>query len=247
MDNDFDAFSFIHNEWEKRKNIISNMVGIKSSILKDYTELTNTARTLEELLNDALFFSPFFMVICKQISLQEKCQLYFGPENRHMLKSKKSLSKKIVRYARTMNISTEESLRLIGDSLRAMFVVDKPENIHSVVKALIQKATLFGWKISLKNYWEDTTLLGYLGVHIKIQIPLFGTSTKPRYLVCEIQIHINEIADGTKHSIKERQHIIYKRMCYEGLDPKKASAISKLLSLFALEKILQSSAININV
>jgi hypothetical protein len=145
----------------------------------------------------------------------------------------------------------------IGDVIRGSLLADRPEQIPLLLQSVTERVIAQGGKFFIKNFWEDPKplSLGYVGVHIKIRMPLPSKETnasegqtpssldnqKKKYILMELQLHVKEIMDGTKDCAKEIAHLLYKTP--QEADEKISSEIigsSQLVYLAAMTKLLAS-------
>lgn len=222
----------IHFEWQRNKQIIANRIGqIFPVETADSSRWKNTARTIDELLFDVRQVSPGFLENCSYIALKTDSKLSFGPNNAHMIKSRKSLRRKVKQDSRKIGISEEMAVSKIGDALRGTIITYSPQQIRPIteeIKAYVHRA---GGQVFFRNYWEEDRQSGYVGVHAKLFLPVQG-----RMVLAELQIHLDAIMDGTPTCVKEREHTLYEKGRSGKFDPVLLSGASKLLYLSALRK-----------
>lgn len=141
----------------------------------------------------------------------------------------------------------------IGDSIRGTFLVDRPEQISSLLNAVVRKVEKLGGAFYIKNFWADanSSSYGYVGVHIKIRMPVFVEKTyevkgrdqtqQKKYILMEIQLHFNAIMDGTLECAKEIAHNLYKTPQEASKEiPPEIIASSQLVYLTAMTRLLSS-------
>lgn len=226
----------VNAEWLKLKNSISKRIGYIGPGPSKKTDLwRNNANSIDLLIEDAKLAAPHFLKMCEVTARKTGTLVNFGINNQHMIKSKKSLKRKI-RESLSQGDSEEDAVRKVRDSLRGTIIAEIPEQIPLIVHYMKEYARTIGSEAVFINIWEENRSSGYVGVHVKILFPIFdenGIDTGSK-IIAEIQIHLRCIMDGTKHSVKEREHLLYEQMMAKGVDPKIQTAASKLLYLTAL-------------
>lgn len=229
----------VQMQWEQMKNKIARVVNIlpfpvnKESMLWD-----NTASSISEILSDAKKLSPIFQKICRDVANIKKCRVNYGPNDKCIIKSEESLTRKVKQDAHVMGISETDSLKKIGDALRGTLIVKRPSEIASIVDLIAKKVKDIGGSIVVKNLWAEDRLSGYVGVHAKILLPVpVEKGEKQKYLIVELQIHLKAVMDGTENCAKERQHLIYENVRTAKFNPLEVSAASKLIYLTAMDRI----------
>lgn len=84
--------------WENTAKTVSNMLKLRSDLPIKPVNIdawTNTATSVDELLEDAHAMKPFFKNLFDKLKKQQACTPNFGPGDNHMIKEKKSLLTKI--------------------------------------------------------------------------------------------------------------------------------------------------------
>lgn len=234
--------SLVHAEWLRNKEIISKKIGrifpLESS---ETARWKNSAKTIDELISDAKLAAPSFLENSAYISLKTDTKLSFGPNNAHMFKSLKSLKRKVRLDARAIGISNEMAVARVGDALRGTLIVHTPAQIGFVSEEIRAYALRVGGKVFFRNYWEEERLDGYVAVHARLLLPV-----QDRWVMAELQIHLDTIMDGTSYSVKQREHDLYVRGLLGTFDPIVISGASKLLYLVGMrnsELILEQGPI----
>lgn len=223
----------IHFEWQKRRNAIANKIGkIHPSAIENCV-FNNSATSIDELLADAEKLAPDFRKACVRIAKKTNSVAYFGPGNAYLLKSHRSLERKVTQDALKIGISKMESIAKIGDALRGTIITPNPLDIQKIAKEIKAYLTKKNGKVFFRNYWKEERPSGYVGVHAKMLLPIDGGK---RFILAEIQIHLNCIMDGTPNCVKEREHVLYEEGREDHFDPIIMSYASKLLYLTALKK-----------
>lgn len=145
------------------------------------------------------------------------------------------------------------SVTKIGDAIRGTFLVDRPEQLGPLLEAVIRKVKKQGGAFYIKNFWNapNPESYGYVGVHIKIRMPVFTEKTyevkghdqtnRKKYILMEIQLHFKAIMDGTLECAKEIAHHLYKtpREDSDAIPPE-IIASSQLVYLTAMTRLLSS-------
>src|SRR5438552_3809725 len=99
-------------------------------------------------------------------------------------------------------ITIANPLAKIGDVIRGSLLADRPEQILALYNSVTQRITEQGGKFYVKNFWDDPKplSLGYVGVHIKIRMPIPSEKTgstlgkdERRYILMELQLHLKAI------------------------------------------------------
>ena len=228
--------ALVEAEWLKHKAVFAERIGrIAPGPSTASASWSNSAASIDQLITDAKMAAPDFFKMCAEVSLQIGGIANFGIKNQYMVKSKKSIERK-VQETQKGGISREESISKIRDVLRGTIIVDTVEQIPLVIQALKEYASKIGREIIFINIWNDNRPSGYVGIHAKILFPIYDNSGKysQQDINAEIQIHLRSIMDGTERCAKEQAHLLYHHM--PGVDPKIQMAASKLLYLTALKQ-----------
>lgn len=224
--------NLVNAEWRKSKEIISNRIGqIFPLETAENTRWENSARTINDLLFDAKLAAPSFLENCNYIALKTDSKLSLGPNNAHMLKSRKSLTRKVKTDSRKIGITREMAVSKIGDALRGTVITHSPSQIRAITEEIKAYAHRVGGKVYFRNYWDEDRPSGYVGVHAKLILPV-----QDRWVLAELQVHLDAIMDGTKDCVKEREHELYEKGRTGSFDPVMLSGASKLLYLSALRR-----------
>src|SRR5277367_3646515 len=96
----------------------------------------------------------------------------------------------------------------IGDVIRGSLLTNRLERIPLLLRSVTQQVAANGGRYYIKNFWDDPDRLslGYVGVHVKICMPI----PEARHILMELQIHPKQIMDGTEDCAKEIAHRLYK-------------------------------------
>jgi hypothetical protein len=227
-------------EWKSIKDNIAYYIGPMPSSQAQVI-WKNSSNSIETLLEDAQQAAPKFKNDFEKIAQQTQATPYFGPGGLYLVKSKESLTSKVNRDAVSEEISNEEAVAKIGDTLRGSLVVDNLNKIPAVIDSLIKYANETGAKVTFKNLWKEERESGYVGIHAKIlyPVPAMNGKTSNQYILAEMQIHLESMLEGGELSAKERAHLIYETTRSDSeLNSTHLSAASKLLFLTAMEEAL---------
>jgi len=231
-------------EWKKTKDKIARVIGpLPSYINQDYRSWKNSAKTVDELIQDASIMAPSFIKDFEHLASLTGTKANFGPNNQYAMKSRASLINKVKRDSNEFKISDEEAVTLIGDALRGTLILNDLSQIPTVVAEIINYAKDHDARVTFKNLWAEDRESGYVGIHAKLLLPLHNSEKgkAQRYILAEMQIHLYSIFDGTSESVKERGHLIYEHVRdLEDFDHLKHSAASRLLFLTAMQEVLKA-------
>lgn len=143
----------------------------------------------------------------------------------------------------------------IGDVIRASLLADRPEQVPLLLQSVIERVQKQDGKYYIKNFWDDLKplSLGYVGVHIRIQMPIplkktteakteHSSDQKRRYILMELQLHVKAIMDGTGDCAKEIAHRLYKTPREDTMEKVSPEIISssQLVYLTSMTKLLSS-------
>lgn len=231
-------------EWKKTKGYIAQLIGpLPSLVFQDLTLWKNSATTIDDLLQDARLMAPSFKADFEYIAAITGAETYFGTDDQHIVKARESLASKVQRDAKSLQITEEEAIGKISDTLRGTLIVDDIFQIASVIAEIIHYVDYKDGQVIFKNLWkEDRKQDGYVGIHAKMLLPIWPieNSAEQRYIITEMQIHFRSIEDGTDQCAKEREHIVYEHIRSENYDPATLTAASRLLYLTAMQEIIDS-------
>jgi hypothetical protein len=231
-------------EWKKAKDYIAQLIGpLPSLVFQDLTLWKNSATTIDDLLRDARLMAPFFKADFEYIASITGAETYFGINDQHIVKTRESLVSKVQRDAKNLQITEEEAIGKISDTLRGTLIVDDIFQIASVIAEIIHYVDYKDGQVIFKNLWkEDRKQDGYVGIHAKMLLPIWPLENpaEQRYIITEMQIHFRFIEDGTDQCAKEREHTVYEQIRSENYDPATLTAASRLLYLTAMQEIIDS-------
>lgn len=240
----------VHKEWQKRRLLIARKIGkvfpLASS--KESALWQNKARSIKELVEDAQLVAPYFRKMCIKIAKKTNSRATFGPGDAFIVKSEKSLSRKVFQDMQTIGISEKQAIARINDAVRGTIVTTSPDCIPQIIEEMKSYITKIGGKIVFRNYWEEERSSGYVGIHAKILLPILvetcPSETDDGFILTEIQIHLDCIMDGSKECVKEREHLLYEKGRTGKFDLALMAYASKLLYLTALKKWTDKSPSN---
>src|SRR4029077_11790368 len=139
-------------EWLNKKNEIAERIGpIYPAPTRESSLWRNNATTVDQLVQDAQIASPRFWENCILIANKTGSTASFGISNRYMIKSKKSINRKIQEAILEEGISENEAVRKIRDALRGTIIAERPEQIPFIVQALKEFAYREGRDIVFIN------------------------------------------------------------------------------------------------
>jgi hypothetical protein len=231
--------SLVRAKWLNVKNEIAQRIGpLNPTSTKESTLWKNSATSVESLIKDAQIAAPYFLEKCVLIANKTGTIANFGIGNQYIIKSKKSMERKVKESMLEYGISEEEAVNQMRDSLRGTIIAQTPEQIPLVVQALTEFANEEGREIVFINIWEDNRPSGYVGIHAKMLFPIYDANevNTQRNIIVEIQIHLSCIMDGTKKCAKEREHLLYEKIREGEVDPEIQTSASTLLYLTALKQ-----------
>jgi hypothetical protein len=241
--------SLVQRRWLELKSQIANQIGVISPRANFNSDLwANSAKSVEDLLEDARQAAAQLKPMVKEISAEVTgSKIDFGPHSEHILKSEKSMRDKINRNEVLLNYSNAEAIAYLNDTVRGTLMAKTIDDMLLLIEKFKEKASLLGWDVVFFNHWETEKPFGYVGVHAKMRIPLIPSfGEEQRWILGEMQFHLQALNDGTSHSFKEKQHIIYSIIRNPNTDPvlnRKYSASSMLLYVAAFEEIVRDLAV----
>ena len=165
----------------------------------------NTARDVDSLLADAKGVAEQFGSMIRGAAKSSGGMAWFGEGDKHMLKSRESLSRKVRDRAAKKGESEETVAAGISDAVRGSIIFKSPKQISAAVKALKQQAEAAGAKVSVDNKWTSPADAGYAGVHMAITMPTKNGGT----IQSEVQFHLDSMYDGSDDAPKEKAHHVY--------------------------------------
>ena len=172
-------------------NFFYNFASMVSSSAQK-KQFRNTATDHKTLKSHAKVQSKKFRDLCKQIVLvtqEPGVKVNFGQNDKFITKTEKSLRNKITQDAKINNISLEEATSQISDALRGTITVQTKRAMESVAQRINETAKLYNCKVLWKNFYNNPTDKGYVGLHAKILLPFRNRHGKICQIVTELQVH----------------------------------------------------------
>ena len=200
----------------------------------------NSAPTVDLLIEDAKKAAPDFQRKCLLIAKLTASRASFGPEDKMICKSKASMERKILQDMESSGMSEDRALERLSDALRGSIIASRPEQIPQIVTMIQKLFDGYSDKVVFKNFWTDEKDSGYVGLHAKILFPVRENgkkSNEEKFVIAEIQIHLDSIMNGSHESVKEREQLLYEKVRKGPTDLHRVSAASTLLYLSALKQV----------
>ncbi len=194
-------------EYVKVKQKIAEVIKIDEPIAHraESKKWMNTSRSISELLKDARSISDEFANMIEGLASSNHGKACFGPNRQFMLKSNESLERKAKDDAILFDITLEESIAGIGDSIRGTVVVKTPQDVTLFISELQRESKSKGWDVTFKNLWNEDRVDGYVGVHARMKI----RGGNGNEVLAELQIHLPQIYNGDDKCVKEFSHKTY--------------------------------------
>lgn len=236
----------ITRQWERMKDKIAAEIGIIEPSRTLLSNLrSNTATTIDELHSDAHAASQRFKEFVYQvIFLAGVGHFECGPGEKHLLKTKENIESKIVRSEKTWNFTPAQSLSYMMDALRGTIFVSDVSELFQIIEVVKKEASKRGWDFAFTNYWLERRPLGYVGVHVKLRIPISEAEGGPyKAVLAELQLHLMPWSKIDFLAFKERQHEIFVLLREEDFTSaltKKGEGLSMLLFITLFEEILNN-------
>lgn len=233
----------IQEDWKKYKDSISKTIGSVDPDIEDSEESLsweNSSRTVDDLLKDATQVAPSFKKACQKIALITDSRINFGPGDKNIIKTRDSLMSKVLEDSKQLGISPEQATAKIGDALRGTLITDRAEQIPYIIEEIKEFVARSGGAVLFKNLWKQERETGYVAIHAKVYIP-FKNKKKVRYIMIELQVHLEAVMDGTIKCAKERAHQLYDNIDSGKFDTQILSSGSQLFYLAALRKYFEQT------
>lgn len=229
----------IQSEWKYRKNKIAKRIGkITPMQTEESDSWKNSAKSIDELFQDAVNTAPYFQKQCEEVAKTTGCRVYFGKYA--LVKTKQSITQKVDRIARKHKIAKPKAIGKIRDAIRATLIVKTPEQVSSVVEAIKKLSASKRTKVVFhQNDWESERKDGYIGIHSSLLLPVrdeAGNQKKNKAVIAELQIHLECITNGTLECPKERAHLLYEKVRDDSIENKEIQAASTLMFLEGLQR-----------
>lgn len=205
-------FQKVQNLWrELREPIRIQISAINLIPITDSKLWTNSAKTKSEFLIDEQVAAKEFLEIATEVADLIGANAHFGLNNVNITKSEKSVQEKIERIKTDTGGNEEYAIGQIEDGVRGTLSFRTPEQLK---KGVIAFATILqgkNWEVDFTNIWEsEFDYSGYVDIDAKIRIPLPPTEQGlPRYIMAEIQFHLDDFYDGRPDCIVSRAHKVY--------------------------------------
>ncbi len=208
-----DSYPIVQSKWRELRDPIRDAIGDVQ--VQPYSPLPitweNSAQTVEKLLEDTAKGALIFINLVSEIARQSEGIAHFGPNKMNLTKSKASILDKVSRTQTETGADEAYAISHIEDGIRGTLSFQTPEQLKKGLNAFISKLTKLGYDIDVSNIWKNEfDYSGYLDVDAKIRIRLPEAGTgKSRYVMAEIQFHLDEFYDGGKDCAVSRAHKIY--------------------------------------
>lgn len=232
---------WVHQEWKKYKNLISSQIGDITPVLYEKESWKNSATTIEQLLQDAETYAPSFVQMAEQIASQTGSIANFGADNQHLIKSFDSLKRKVDSDMVEKGVDELTAISKIADAVRGTIITERAENTELIAELIKTYIASQGGSVAFKNYWVKERDSGYTAIHAKIFMPFGSDGEKDasKWILCELQIHLSYIMDGTDSCVKEREHLLYEHQRMADYDSSTLAAASQLLYLTKLQQYVE--------
>jgi hypothetical protein len=235
------------------KNTLETLFGIVKSNLGE--AFFRCAYTQENMLYDTptlLEILSKFQIIVPYVPASFSTMTTFPPYRQGGKEILDEFTKNPENLALLENVHSEIDAKIIseiGDAVRGTLLASKLMQVPLLIEkvnALI--INLGGQVIGLKDFWNKPSKLGYVGIHLKVFLPLSNGSEQAqpapnsKFLLGEVQIHLPNVMDGTLACPKELAHRLYKAQgnaAAEEAPPELVSA-SNLIYLIGVTKLLKS-------
>ena len=127
------------------------------------------------------------------------------------LKTRESISRKLVTNSKDMEVSLEEAVPTIKDALRYTMVIDE-EDYARITAQLLDDLIARGYAITkFRNYWKEE---GYQGINTFIRTP--------DGIIFELQFHTEKSYDT-----KEKEHVLYEKIRSDSASEEEKAALTK--------------------
>ena len=155
--------SCIRAEWILSKNDIADRIGLTyPSLTADSDSWENSATSIDSLLLDAEKAAPYFRKKCREIAMKTRSVANFGMQDKSIIKSRKSLIRKVKQVMQQKGLPEEKVIVKIRDVLRGTIIANFPEQIPSIVKPIKEFANEEGREAIIENIWEENRPSGYV-------------------------------------------------------------------------------------
>jgi HK97 family phage prohead protease len=226
---------------------IAKRIGVPDSIGDARIKEVNSANTLRELIADSRAAAPAFEKMVRDAAKAAGGKPFFGPEDKHILKSPKKVSEKIARkqmdfYNKQKAAGVErpivrtrtQQIQLLDDVVRGSIITDTPEKLGAAIRKFKSDVEKSGGRVEIDNKWDNNANpSGYVGVHAKV----LAKTPSGRSVLSEVQFHIRAIYDGTDGSPKDASHAVYEKARGTDVNPK-----DKMVADAAMQLIFATAA-----
>jgi len=226
----------IRRKWKKYKDTLAERIGyIPNQFCIQRAVWKNSAQTVDELLEDAHKAAFDFRKKCELVAAMTGGSCSFGPQNKMICKSKASAERKIAKDVVNLNVPCSYAVEKLSDVLRGSIIVSQPEQISKVAGAIKKVFASHSDHVLFRNLWQEERESGYVAIHAKILFPVPGNKYE-KYVIAEIQIHLDSIVNGSMECVKEREHLLYEKVREGSQEAEPVSAASTLLYLSAFKQ-----------
>jgi hypothetical protein len=172
----------------------------------------NTATSVDELLADESLAANSLSKIMSIATKLNRGIVSFGPGDKHITKTRESIESKIERSMRDGMPSRETAIRFIDDGVRGTIYCKTAKALGRSVVTFIKEAQKERISFSPTDLWKVSyDCAGYADIEMKVKIPVaFEADGSPvKYVLGEIQFHLEDFYDATPDSAIARAHKIY--------------------------------------
>lgn len=186
----------------------------------------NSADSIETLLENAELFTNDFLELFHKTSFATRAKYFMGENNKHLLKDRGSLTKKVNFLMKHNHIPEALAVKQINDSLRGSIVSETPEQQAEALRSFVQSAKQMGYEVDIDDkYLQTHNPSGYVAIHVQLLMKKGSVEH-----IAEVQFHLEQIYDGTEDCPKEVVHRkVYKSHALPQLEPHR-TCISGLMS-----------------
>jgi hypothetical protein len=207
------AYSTVQSKWRELRDPIRDIIGtIESEQTSDPRTWQNSAKSVDELLEDEKAGAGIFLDLAEQIAKASGGTAHFGPGNINITKSRASIFDKVSRITNETGSVEAYAIGQIEDGVRGTISFKTPQELKKGLEAFKSQLIALGLEADISNIWKNEfDYSGYLDVDAKIRIklPSEGPNSEPRYVMGEIQFHLEDFYDGGKDCVVSRAHKVY--------------------------------------
>lgn len=202
-----EVYTELKRVWTELRNPIRDQIGeIHQRTPSSSLFWTNSAKSVEELLEDEQEGAKIFLNLCNEVTKNVNGQAHFGPDNCNITKTEESIRSKIARGKAESQSPESHVIQHMEDGVRGTLSFATPEQLKEGIQCFAELAEQQKWQVEYNNLWKnEEDYSGYLDIDVKIKIPL----TQGRSIIAELQFHLEDFYDGTKGSIVSRAHKVY--------------------------------------